>query len=61
MVKKLGLAALALTTVAGVALWNGSRDAGQTLLPPMAASAQETGSAQTAAAVEDMTMGAQRP
>ncbi|RHZ96755.1 DsbA family protein [Cereibacter sphaeroides] len=59
MVKKLGLAALALTTVAGVALWNGSRDAGQTQLPPMAASAQEAGSAQTAAAVEDMTMGAE--
>lgn len=59
MVKKLGLAALALTTVAGFALWNGGREPAQTLLPPMAASAQEAGSSETAPVIEDMVMGAE--
>ncbi|WP_186312333.1 DsbA family protein [Cereibacter sediminicola] len=59
MVKKLGLAALALTTVAGFALWNGSREPAQTLLPPMVASAQEAGSSETAPVIEDMVMGAE--
>ncbi|MCE6960099.1 thioredoxin domain-containing protein [Cereibacter sphaeroides] len=59
MVKKLGLAALALTTVAGFALWNSGRDAGQTLLPPMAAGAQEAATSEAQPAVADMVMGAE--
>ena len=56
MVRKLGLAALALSTVAGTALWLGSQTVGGGLMPPMAAAAQDTAPAATAT-VPDMVLG----
>ena len=59
MVNKLGLAALALTTVAGIALWTAGQQAALPLLPPMTASAQETAAPATLPAVTDMALGAE--
>lgn len=59
MKRKLGLAAFALVLMAGIGLWSaGTRDTtGQTLLPTMAAEAQETAAATELPAVPDMTIG----
>lgn len=59
MKRKLGLAAFTLVLMAGIGLWSaGPRDStGQTLLPTMAAEAQETAAATELPAVPDMTIG----